>query len=234
MGWAFKTLDGAGTFHGMGIIGAATPGTKHRKAIRREVTETLKTVSCTMGKLFIRYFDVSVVDLPLAYEAVLQNFTAEDKSKILYIPWKVSWPLSRLVSDDAECVRRDISWSEYFPFLPMIDMDTANINCIISKLVSGTTLWSHTSFHIWPALWGKATEVVDNEPPDCVPRSIILKGWGISHSNELSWLHGTTSGRIGPSTIAGSSLCSEFCHTHADWQGHRQSISRTFSCRCYL
>ena len=46
MGLAFKTLDGAGTFHGMGIIGAATPGTKHRKAIRREVTATLETVSC--------------------------------------------------------------------------------------------------------------------------------------------------------------------------------------------
>ena len=83
MGWAFKTLDGAGTFHGMGIIGAATPCTKHRKAIRREVTATLETVSCTMGKVFIRYFDASVVDLSLAYEAVLQNFTAEDKSKIL-------------------------------------------------------------------------------------------------------------------------------------------------------
>ena len=116
MGWAFKTLDGAGTFHGMGagtfhgmgIIGAATPGTKQQKAIRREVTATLETVSCTMGKVFICYFDVSVVDLSLAYEAVLQNFTAEDKSKILYIPWKVSWPLSRLVSDDAECVRRGI------------------------------------------------------------------------------------------------------------------------------
>ena len=49
MGWAFKTLDGAGTFHGMGIIGAATPGTKHRKTIRREVTATLETVSCIMG-----------------------------------------------------------------------------------------------------------------------------------------------------------------------------------------
>ena len=45
MGWAFRTLYGAGTFHGMGIIGAATPGTKHRKAIRREVTATLETVS---------------------------------------------------------------------------------------------------------------------------------------------------------------------------------------------
>ena len=80
--------------------------------------------------LYICYFDVSVVDLSLAYEAVLQNFTAEDKSKILYIPWKVSSPLSRLVSDDAECVRRDISWSEYFPFLPMIDMDPTNMSCI--------------------------------------------------------------------------------------------------------
>ena len=36
-----------------------------------------------MGKVFIRYFDASIVDLSLAYEAVLQNFTAEDKSKIL-------------------------------------------------------------------------------------------------------------------------------------------------------
>ena len=45
MGWALRTLDGAGTFHGMGIqtldgagtfhrmgiIGAAIPGTKQRK-----------------------------------------------------------------------------------------------------------------------------------------------------------------------------------------------------------
>ena len=57
-----------------------------------------------MGKVFIRYFDASIIDLSLAHEAVLQNFTAKDKSKILYIPWKVSWPLSRLVSDDAECM----------------------------------------------------------------------------------------------------------------------------------
>ena len=129
MGWAFKTLDGAGTFHRMGIIGAATPGTKQRTAIRRKVTATLETVSCTMGKV-ICYSDASVVDLSLAYEAVLQNFTSEDKSKILYIPRKVSSPLSRLVSDDAECVRRDISWSEYFPFLPMRDMDPTNMSCI--------------------------------------------------------------------------------------------------------
>ena len=50
--------------------------------------------------------------------------------KTKYIPWKVSSPLSRLVSDDAECVRWDISRSEYFPFLPMIDMDPTNMSCI--------------------------------------------------------------------------------------------------------
>ena len=147
MGWAFKTLDGAGTLHGMGIIGAATPGTKRRKAIRREVTATLETVSCIMGKVFIRYFvylciyvlfiiyyfDASIVDLSLDYEAVLQNFTAEDKSKIFCIPWKVSWPISRLVANDAECVQRDISWSEYFPFLPMTDKDPTNISCHTSS-----------------------------------------------------------------------------------------------------
>ena len=130
MGWAFKTLDGAGTFHRMGIVGAATPGTKQRKAIRREVIATLETMSCTMGKVFICYFDASVVDLSLAYEAVLQNFTAEDKSKILYIPWKVSWPLSGLVSDDVECVRWDMSWSEYFYFIFVIDMDPTNMSYI--------------------------------------------------------------------------------------------------------
>ena len=130
MGWAFRKLDGAGTFHGMGIIGAATPGTKPRKAIRREITATLETVSCIMGKVFIRYFDAWVVSLSLAYEAVLQNFIDEDKSKIFCIPWKISWPLSRLVSAAAEFVLRDVSWSEYFPFLSIIDMDPANKSCI--------------------------------------------------------------------------------------------------------
>ena len=36
----------------------------------------------------------------------------------------------------------------------------------------------HTSSHLWPALWRKAMEVVDSEPPDCVPRSIVLRVGG--------------------------------------------------------
>ena len=168
MGWAFKTLDGAGTFHRMGIIGAATPGTKQRKAIRREVTATLETVSCTMGKVFICCFDASVVDLSLAYEAVLQNFTAEDKSKMLYIPWKESSPLSRLVSDDADCVRRDISWSEYFPFLPMIDMDPTNMSCIF--------LNSSLALH-----YGAPPVLIFDQPCGGKPRSLTMSHLTVSH-----------------------------------------------------
>ena len=47
-------------------------------------------------------------------------------------------------------------------------------------------LWSHTSSHLWLALWWKATEVVDNEPPDCVPRSIVLRVGGLH--TEMSFL----------------------------------------------
>ena len=231
MGWAFKTLDGAGTFHGMGIIGAATPGTKHRKAIRRQVTATLETVSCTMGKVFLCCFDASVVDLSSAYGAVLQNFTAEDKSKILYIPWKVSSPLSRLVSDDAECVRRDLSWAEYFPFLPMIDMDPTNMSCIflnssLALRYGATPVLILTN----PVVESQATEVIDNEPPDCVPRSIVLRVGGFQ--TEMSFL-----GCMGRLT-AGSGLQQllevVFAQNSLTYMlsGHRQSSSRTFSCRC--
>ena len=171
LGWAFRTLDGAGTFHGMGIIGAATPHTKQRKAIRREVTATLETAS-TIGKVLIPYFDASVVDLLLAYKAVLL------KTKARCLPWMVSWPLSRLVSDDAECMRWDISWSEYFSFLPMIDMDPTNVSCVF--LLSSLALrYGATPVRTFDqSLWWKATMVIDNEPHDCVPRSIVLRVGG--------------------------------------------------------
>ena len=184
-----------------------------------------------MGKVFICCFDASVVDLSLNYGAVLQNFTAEDKSEILYIPWKVSSPLSRLVSDDAECVRRNLSWAEYFPFLPMIDMDPTNMSCIFLNsslaLRYGATPVLILTNHV---VESQATEVIDNEPPDCVPRSIVLRVGGFH--TEMSFL--VCTGRL----AAGSSLqqllevvFAQNSLTHM-LAGHRQSSSRTFSCRC--
>ena len=98
-----RTLDDAGTFHGMGIENTGWGwniawGGHYRcchswhKTSQSHTPRSHCNSRDTMGKVLIRYFDASVVDLLLAYEAVLQNFTAEDKSKIFCIPWKISYP----------------------------------------------------------------------------------------------------------------------------------------------
>ena len=118
--------------------------------------------------------------LPSSYEVVLQNFAAEDKSMILYIPWKVSWPLSRLVSDDAECVRLDMSWSEYFSFLSMIDMDPTNMSCI----------FLHSSLAL---RCGATLVLIFDQPCGGKPRRSLT----ISH---LTVSHGTSSYGLGDCT----------------------------------
>ena len=60
-----RTLDGTGTFHGMGIIIAATPGSKVSKPVRGDSYATPETVSA-IKKFPIRYFHPSAVDLTLA------------------------------------------------------------------------------------------------------------------------------------------------------------------------
>ena len=187
-----RTLDGAGTFFWMGIIAAATPGTKQRKAIRREVTATLERLS-TIGRVPIRYFDASVIDLSLAYE-VLPDFTVEDKSRKLDLLWKVSWPL-RYPRPGWSGMMQSVCNGIYpgqstFTFLPMIDMDPTNMSCIYSTLhfVSSLALRYETTpvLTFDQPLWWKATMIIDNEPPDSVLRSIFLRPGGFH--TEMSFL----------------------------------------------
>ena len=100
MGWAFRTLDGAGTFHGMGNIGAATPSTKRRKAIRREVTATLETVSCIMGKVFIRYFMYYLLIILLMLPSSICHWTTRRccRTSLLRIKERYSTVLGRYPS----------------------------------------------------------------------------------------------------------------------------------------
>ena len=115
MGWAFRTLDRAGTFYGMGIITVATPETKH-KAIRREVTATLQR-GLTISKVPMRYFDDPVVDLQfgLCGAAWLHCWGQKQETwRCLEGILALAFPSARLAWDDAECVRRDLSWSGYF------------------------------------------------------------------------------------------------------------------------
>eukprot|EP00745_Piridium_sociabile_P023062 TRINITY_DN35931_c2_g2_i7.p1 TRINITY_DN35931_c2_g2~~TRINITY_DN35931_c2_g2_i7.p1 ORF type:complete len:567 (+),score=112.84 TRINITY_DN35931_c2_g2_i7:122-1822(+) len=187
-----RTLDGAGTFHGMGIIGAATPGTKQRKAVRRDVTVTPDKISA-IGKVPIHYFNASAVDLSIAYE-VLQDFAVDDKTRKLDLLWKVSWPL-RSPRPGWSGMMQTVCNGNYpgqssFTFLPMIDMDPTNMSCIYSTLQFVSSLASR--YDCTPVLtfdqplWWKSTLIVDSEPPSSALRSIVLRLGGF-HC-EMSYL----------------------------------------------
>ena len=85
-----RTLDGTGTFHGMGIIASITPGTRatvvipKRKVIEEEIAKA--------GRI-----------------EVLRDLHIKDFAANLDILWKLSRPNStvpttRVVCDDATCV----------------------------------------------------------------------------------------------------------------------------------
>ncbi|GFO01027.1 hypothetical protein PoB_002753200 [Plakobranchus ocellatus] len=86
-----RTLEGLGTFHAMGIIGAATPSEKLSRLIRRD-TSVAALQTSTFGQIPVHFFSSSKTDISLKYEK-LQNFRFEDITKKLDLLWKVSWPL---------------------------------------------------------------------------------------------------------------------------------------------
>ena len=53
-----RTLDGTGTFHGMGIIGAATPDTKECRAVRRGTSVTPDRISA-LGRVPVHFYNPS-------------------------------------------------------------------------------------------------------------------------------------------------------------------------------
>ncbi|KAL8582882.1 hypothetical protein ACOMHN_014105 [Nucella lapillus] len=131
-----RTLDGTGTFHGMGIIGAATPGTKECRAVRRDTSVTPDRISA-LGRVPGHFYNPSSVDLSLVYE-ILQDFAVEDRTRKLDLLWKVSWPL-RSPRLGWSGMMQNICSGAYpgkssFTFLPMIDMDPTNMSCIFSTL----------------------------------------------------------------------------------------------------
>ncbi|KAL8591937.1 hypothetical protein ACOMHN_039990 [Nucella lapillus] len=176
-----RTLDGTGTFHGMGIIGAATPGTKECRAVRRDTSVTPDRISA-FGRVPVHFYNPSSVDLSLVYE-ILQDFAVEDRTRKLDLLWKVSWPL-RSPRLGWSGMMQTICSGAYpgkssFTFLPMIDMDPTNMSCIFSTLHFVSSVASR--YDCTPVLsfdqplWWKSTMIIDGEPPNIPLCSIVLR-----------------------------------------------------------
>ena len=150
--------------------------------VLRDCVETECDCMSTMGKVPIRCFDVSVVDLSLAYE-VLQDVTVGDKSRKLDLLGKVSWPLPSPRPGWSGMTQSACNGTypgrSTFTFLPTLDMDPTNMSCMLSTLlfVSSLALRYGTTpvLTLDQPLWWRATMVVDSEPPDSVLRSIDLR-----------------------------------------------------------
>ena len=83
-----RTIDGNGTFHAMGIIGAATPGSGYRKPVPRVTNMKLGTLT-EVNKIPIKYYASSNLNMRETYK-VLKDIDFDDQRKDLDAVWKVS------------------------------------------------------------------------------------------------------------------------------------------------
>ncbi|GFR65223.1 hypothetical protein ElyMa_005525300 [Elysia marginata] len=176
-----KTLEGLGTFHGMGIIGAVTPGEKRSRPIRRDTSVNANQIS-TLGQIPVHFYNSSKTEISLRYEE-LQDFRLEEVTTKLDLLWKVSWPL-RTPRIGWSGLMQAVSEGSFpgqstITFLSMIDIQPTNMSFIYSTLLFVSNLAA--KYKVKPILtfdqplWWKAQLILDSEPADSHLRSLILQ-----------------------------------------------------------
>lgn len=189
-----RTLDGLGTFHGMGIIATITPGTMSSRPVpKKSVT---KEEIAAAGKIDIRNYKGPVQDAsPLLYKE-LKDLKIQDSTTNLDLLYKLTMPLIRSPWPAWSGTMQIVFEQGNHPgkssvlFLPMIDMDPGDLNCIYSTL--GFIADQATRYGVTPIvtfdqpLWWKALMITLNEPQDSAIKSIVLRLGGLHI--EMSYL----------------------------------------------
>ena len=102
-----QTLDGSGTFHGMGIIVIKTPGSKSSRSVPR-ITVTAEDTNA-ISHVKIEYFKPPALISPLVYKPLV-NFEVEDPTH----------NMMQMVNNGEH------PWKSSVMFLPMIHMNHSN------------------------------------------------------------------------------------------------------------
>ena len=132
-----RTLDGLGTFHGMGVIAAITPGSKKSMLIPK--TNVSYDDLTTLGRINLKYYHPPEVTKNSLVFELLPSMIANDSTEILDFLWKVSLPV---------CYPRP-GWSGMMQmihkgshpgkaaviFLPLIDLPPSDSTCIYSTMM---------------------------------------------------------------------------------------------------
>ena len=132
-----RTLDGHGTFHGMGIVVACTPEVLSQKPVPRFLAYPDDGVPA--AKIAIHYYNRFLGKKSSLLFQKLPDLIVNDLTSNLNLLWKISLPLcpSRpgwSGTMQAICKGEHPGKSSVH-FLPMIDLDPTNMSCVYSTLL---------------------------------------------------------------------------------------------------
>ena len=77
-----RTLDGHGTFHGMGMIATITPNRKVGRAIPKQAVTSGDIAAA--GKLVIRYYNGPIEETSLVYKELTDLKTQDSFSMLIF------------------------------------------------------------------------------------------------------------------------------------------------------
>jgi len=179
-----RSIDGKGTFHGMGIIAMVTPGTKSSRTIPR-VKVTSGDIA-SVGRINVQHFFSERDSLQSLLYQPITNPNAKEPCADVDLLWKSSL-LLKVPRPQWSGFMQLIHKGEHpgvssVMFLPMIDLDPNDLTCIYSTL---KFISSHASqYQAYPVvtfdqpLWWKAHIMVENLPelqPTVVLRSCTTR-----------------------------------------------------------
>jgi len=199
-----RTLDGHGTFHGMGIVAAFTPSMVVDKPVQR--TSVSEEDILKVGKISIRYVVSHHTSKPPLTYKELTAMEITDPTAHIDLLWDMSFfvrPSRPSWSGMMQTVHHhEHPGKSSVLFLPMIDMNSSDMSCIYSTL--HYVCKQAKSYGVTPVvtfdqpLWWKAMVIQQSEPVGSCIKSVVLRLGGLH--TEMSFL-----GSIGH-LMAGSGL----------------------------
>ena len=173
------TIDGKGTFHGMGMIASVTPQQKATRVITRQISSDLNIAECTKFDI-VEYRFAKHACRNMKFQG-LPKF--QDSDREVDILWELSFSFKQ-ESPNWQGMMHTLHRENDHPgqssvvFLPMIDMYSGDKTCILSTLEFLCKLAS--KHHVTPIitfdqpLYWKAAEIILDAVQSSSLKGIVL------------------------------------------------------------
>ena len=174
-----RTLDGHGTFHGMGIIAALTPGVTPAMIIPR-VKVTAEDIAA-VGSINIEYFRNE--GTPQLHLQELHVPGRCDSIELVDDLWKLLLPIRPnrpAWQGYAQMVYNgDYPGKSSIFFLPMIDINASDPTCVLSTMrfvcMQAKKYGFHPVITFDQPLWWKGMTIIQQQQPSSDLKSIVLR-----------------------------------------------------------